>query len=94
MREWSEPSPHLLVTSRDETDIRDALRDELDTLQDDIVSMRNNSVDSDIASFVSGYLKRSRGLRKWEKYHDRIEKAHTERAGGVYFLCCYLKPLY
>lgn len=83
IREWSEPGLHLLVTSRDETDIRDALRDELYASPDEIVSMKNDSVDSDIASFVSSYLKDSRKLRKWEKYHDQIEKALTKRANGV-----------
>lgn len=83
IRKWSEPGLHLLVTSRDETDIRDVLRDDLHTLPDEIVSMKNTSVDSDIASFVSDYLKDSRELRKWEKYHDQIEKALTERSNGV-----------
>jgi len=83
IREWSEPGLHLLVTSRDETDIRDVLRDELYASLDEIVSMKNDSVRSDIASFVSCYLKDSRGLQRWGKYHDQIEKALTERANGV-----------
>jgi ankyrin repeat domain-containing protein 50 len=83
IREWLEPGLHLLVTSRDETDIRDVLRDELYASLDEIVSMKNDSVHSDIASFVSCYLKESRGLQRWEKYHDQIEKALTERANGV-----------
>ncbi len=83
IREWSESGLHLLVTSRDETDIHDALRDELHASPDEIVSMKNDSVDSDIASFVSSRLKESRKLRKWEKYHDQIEKELTERANGV-----------
>jgi hypothetical protein len=37
LREWSEPGLHLLVTSRDEPDIRDHLEPSLD----DIVSMKN-----------------------------------------------------
>ena len=91
MRQWSEPSLHLLVTSRDETDIRDALRDDLDVLPKEIVSMKNDSVDSDIASFVSSYLKNSRRLRRWEKYHDVIKKALTARADGVYVIRSLLK---
>ncbi|KFY02998.1 hypothetical protein V490_00340, partial [Pseudogymnoascus sp. VKM F-3557] len=84
IRKWSEPGLHLLVTSRDETDIRDVLRDDLHTPPDEIASMKNTSVDSDIASFISGYLKDSRELRKWENYHDQIEKALTERSNGVF----------
>jgi ankyrin repeat domain-containing protein 50 len=83
IREWLKPGLHLLVTSRDEADIRDVLYDELCASPDEIISIKNDSVDSDIASFVSSYLKTSRGLRKWEKYHDQIEKALTERAIGV-----------
>ncbi|KFZ15421.1 hypothetical protein V502_05625 [Pseudogymnoascus sp. VKM F-4520 (FW-2644)] len=82
IQKWSEPGLNLLVTSRDETDIRDVLCDDLQTPPDEIVSMKNASVDSDIASFISGYLKDSRELRKWEKYHDQIEKALTERSNG------------
>jgi hypothetical protein len=89
IREWSEPGLHLLVTSRDEPDIRDTLRDELYTSPDEIVSMKNNSVDSDIASFVSSYLKDSRKLQRWEKDHDQIKKALTQRADGVYVLCFF-----
>jgi ankyrin repeat domain-containing protein 50 len=86
IREWLEPGLHLLVTSRDEADIRGVLHDELCASPDEIVSMKNDSVDSDIASFISSYLKSNRRLRKWEKYHDQIEKALTERAIGVWVL--------
>ncbi len=83
LRTWSKPGLHLLVTSRDEPDIRDVLVDELGALQDEVISLKNDSVDSDIVSFISGSLKNDRRLRKWEKYHDQIEKALTERAKGV-----------
>ena len=80
---WSEPGLHLLVTSRNETDIRDVLRHNLHLSLNEIVSMKNDSVDKDIASFVSVHLKDSYKLRKWENYHDRIEKELTTRANGV-----------
>ena len=83
LRAWSEPGLHLLVTSREESDIQDVLVDELGALRDETIPMKNDSVDSDIASFISGSLKNDRRLRKWEKYHDQIEKALTERAKGV-----------
>jgi ankyrin repeat domain-containing protein 50 len=94
IRKWSEPGLHLLVTSREETDIRATFRDDLHTLPDEIVSMKNTSVDSDIASFISGSLKDSRELRKWEKYHDQIEKALTERANGVCVLHLLSREFY
>lgn len=82
LRTWSEPGLHLLVTSREEPDICDVLVDELGALRDEAISMMNDSVDSDIASFISASLKEGR-LQKWEKYHDHIEKSLNERANGV-----------
>jgi hypothetical protein len=79
MRRWRGPGLHLLVTSRDEQDIRESL----EALDDQIISMKNNLVDDDIASFVSGHLRDNRRLRKWEKYHDEIEQAFTKGAKGV-----------
>ncbi|KAH8903853.1 hypothetical protein BR93DRAFT_884335 [Coniochaeta sp. PMI_546] len=79
MRAWSTPGLHLLVTSRDEPDIRD----ELDASQDQAISLKNASVDNDIAGFVSGHLRNKRRLRKWEDHHSRIETVLAERANGV-----------
>ncbi|KAI0454305.1 hypothetical protein F5B21DRAFT_504410 [Xylaria acuta] len=94
LRVWSEPGLHLLVTSREEPDIRDVLLEELGALPDEIISMRNDAVDNDIKSFVSGSLKSERRLRKWGKYHDQIETALTERANGVFrWVECQLTAL-
>ena len=79
LRAWSEPGLHLLVTSRDEPDIRD----ELGASQDETISMKNDSVDVDIRDFISNHLRNNRRLRRWEDYYDRIEAALTERAKGV-----------
>jgi hypothetical protein len=94
IRKWSEPRLHLLVTSREETDIRDALHDDLYTSPDEIVSMKNASIDSDIASFISSYLKDSRELRKFVTYHGQIESALAERAKGVCVLRILLREFY
>jgi hypothetical protein len=80
MRGWPGPELHLLVTSRDEQDIREYL----DPSDDQVVSMKNDLIDADIASFVSGHLKDNRRLRKWGKFHDQIERTLTEGAKGVY----------
>jgi hypothetical protein len=79
MRRWPGPGLHLLVTGRDEQDIRESL----EALDDQIISMKNNLVDYDIASFVSGHMRDNRRLRKWEKYHDEIEQAFIKGAKGV-----------
>jgi hypothetical protein len=79
LREWSEPGLHLLVTSRDEPDIRE----DLDASPAETLPMKNASVDGDIAAFVSGHLRKNRRLRKWGPHHSRIEKVLAERAKGV-----------
>jgi hypothetical protein len=79
MRRWPGPGLHLLVTGRDEQDIRESL----EALDDQIVLLKSNLVDADIASFVSGHLRDNRRLRKWEKYHDEIEQAFIKGAKGV-----------
>jgi len=83
LRGWSEAGLHLLVTSRNETDIRDVLRDELNASDDETLSMNNESVDRDIAAFVSQHLRDNRKLRKWKDHHNRIEAILVERAKGV-----------
>ena len=79
MRAWSGVSLHLLVTSRDEVDIRD----ELDAAPEELVVMKNEPIDRDIALFVSQHLRQNRRLHKWDQYHDRIEEKLTLRAKGV-----------
>ncbi|KAK4143731.1 ankyrin repeat-containing domain protein [Dichotomopilus funicola] len=89
MRKWPGPELHLLVTSRDEQDIREGLGflmglDVGAATDERIVSLKNESIDGDIASFVSGHLKDNRRLRKWDKYRDEIEQALTKGAKGVF----------
>ena len=85
-RAWPEPGLHILVTSREETDIRD----ELDASQHEIISLKNDSVNRDIAAFISKHLRENRRLRKWEEHYDQIEIALTEGAKGV----CVLRFLF
>ncbi|KAK0739522.1 hypothetical protein B0T21DRAFT_382536 [Apiosordaria backusii] len=80
IREWSEPRLHLLVTSRDEPDIRECLSPS----DDEDVKMKNASIDSDIASFIAGHLQTNRRLRRWSKHHREIQEALASRAEGVF----------
>ncbi|KAH6884132.1 hypothetical protein B0T10DRAFT_518181, partial [Thelonectria olida] len=90
LRAWSEPGLHLIVSSRDEVDIRD----ELGALPEETIKMKNDSVDRDIASFISEHLHNNRRLRKWEEHHARIETALTMRAQGVFrWVECQFKAL-
>ncbi|KAH6881080.1 hypothetical protein B0T10DRAFT_518795 [Thelonectria olida] len=90
LRAWSEPGLHLIVSSRDEVDIRE----ELGALPEETIMMKNDSVDRDIASFISEHLHNNRRLRKWDEHHARIETALTTRAQGVFrWVECQFKAL-
>lgn len=79
LRRWAEPGLHIMVSSRDEVEIRDELSPEAD----ETIKMKNEAIDSDIASFIAQHLRSSRRLRKWEEHHPRIEDELTRRAQGV-----------
>ena len=79
LRAWGKHKLHLLVTSRDEVDIRT----ELQVPPQEIISMRNEAIDHDIASFVSHRLRVDRQMDKWKKFHGLVESKLTEKAKGV-----------
>ncbi|KAM5342659.1 hypothetical protein ACJ41O_013625 [Fusarium nematophilum] len=90
LRAWSEDGLHIMVSSRDEVDIRE----ELMALPWETVEMRNEHVDRDIASFISQHLRDNRRLRKWSQYYGQIETALTTRAQGVFrWVECQFKAL-
>ncbi|KAK2745548.1 hypothetical protein FQN57_003673 [Myotisia sp. PD_48] len=80
MRNWEFPGLHLLVTSRDEIDIRESLK----PADEEEVSMKNTEIDRDIENFISGRLNTDSTLRKWKPHHDKIQKSLAERAHGVF----------
>ncbi|KXJ85775.1 hypothetical protein Micbo1qcDRAFT_99108, partial [Microdochium bolleyi] len=71
---------HLLATSRNERDIAQAM----ETISHDKIALRNDSVDSDIASYVSAQLESNRRLQKWRQHRQRIEDVFAEKAQGVF----------
>lgn len=77
IRRWKLASLHLLVTSRDEPDIRQSLK----PAKEEEVLMKGTEIDQDINDFISGYLNTK--LLKWQKFHGQIQKALAERAQGV-----------
>lgn len=79
LRGWSEPGLHLIVTSRDEVDIRD----ELQPTHAEDISLRNEDVGRDISTFISDHLRNTRRLHRWKSFHDRIAQGLSERADGV-----------
>ncbi|KAF7533080.1 hypothetical protein G7054_g7395 [Neopestalotiopsis clavispora] len=80
IRAWQEPRLHLLVTSRDEIDIRN----ELNVDSSLIVEMRNDEVDKDIALFITQSLRDNRKLAQWSQHHSIIRDALAQRAKGVF----------
>ena len=79
MQKWSLPGLHLLVTSRDEPEIRNSL--DLSLGQE--VKMRNAGIDKDITNFISSQLHENRRLRNWLPYRNKIQEKLAERAKGV-----------
>ena len=78
-RRWSLRGLHILVTSRDELDIREHLH----PLPVEDITMKNSGVEKDIKLFIAGHLDQSRALRKWSSYHSQIKEALAAGAQGV-----------
>lgn len=79
MQNWSFEGLHLLVTSRDLSDIRSSLKFSFDQE----VKMRNAGIDKDIENFISSRLHDDRRLQKWLPYRSKIEETLAKRAQGV-----------
>jgi ankyrin repeat domain-containing protein 50 len=79
IRNWSLPSVHILVTSRNELDILESLRPS----SEQNLLMKNVEIDSDIAEFVSYQLRNDQKLQRWKSRHGEIQAILTTRAQGV-----------
>lgn len=77
IRAWSELGLHILVTSRDEVDIREGI----EAVEHTTILMKHQGIDDDIASYVSQHLQRR--LKRWHDHHSLIKKVLTEKAHGV-----------
>lgn len=79
IRGWTIPGLHMLTTSRDDPEIRDALCPSTE----ESISMKNPAVNSDIALFIDTQLKSRKRLRKWSESHELIKSELLRRADGV-----------
>jgi ankyrin repeat domain-containing protein 50 len=79
MRGWKIRGLHLLVTSRDEPDIRAQVTPQMN----EEVCMDNGVVDQDIKDYVVQRLRDDRKFKKFAQYHTEIENTLIERADGV-----------
>ncbi|KAJ5601798.1 hypothetical protein N7510_011332 [Penicillium lagena] len=80
LRGWCLPGLHLLITSRDELDIRRSLN----TSSDQNILMKNSEIDKDILNFVSYQLAKSPTLQRWKSRHSEIEARLSTNAQGVF----------
>lgn len=84
MVSWEEQRLHTLITSRREKDIEDSFAPLLGT--EDIVLIRNSSVDEDIRAYTHGRLQKDAKLRKWRCHpivQEEIESTLTAKANGM-----------
>ncbi|KAJ5500642.1 hypothetical protein N7453_009693 [Penicillium expansum] len=79
MRDWCVPGVHLLVTSRDQLDIRRSLNPPRDC---DLL-MKNAGIDKDIVDFISYQLENDTKLQRWKVRHSEIQAKLTQGAQGV-----------
>ena len=79
MRNWGLQCLHLLVTSRDEPDIRDSF----DLSPEYQVKMRNSKIDKDISDSISSRLSTDPGLKKLMQYREKIQESLATGAKGM-----------
>ncbi|KAF4771904.1 hypothetical protein HAV15_004523 [Penicillium sp. str.  len=90
IRQWDVSTLHLLVTSRNKLDIRDAL--ETPSYQD--IPMRNPETDIDIQNFISYQPSMDPKLQRWKSRHDEIQEKLMDKAQGVFrYVECQLLAL-
>ena len=81
IRQLSLPTVHILVTSREEQDIRMGL--EVPTEQMIDLDTKDKAIDEDIAGYVQDQLETDFELRtKWLSFRDRIHDTLVRRAHG------------
>lgn len=82
--QWQKVNCHLLVTSREEQDIREAL--ESMNLEKIFIKLTAELLKDDIYIYVSSRLGSDTGFKRWKKHPDvrkEIEYSLTENAGGM-----------
>lgn len=83
MRHWRLPGLHLLVTSRNEPDIRCHLECDTLSLNDKHIELKNDSVEQDIARYLSYQVESDPQLRRWGEHREKIKIYLSQHANGV-----------
>lgn len=84
MGRWEDVNIHLLLTSRDEKDIKDSL-ESIDMNQDHI-KLSAAVTKEDIRTYIRERLKTDRALKRWRGHPEvqgEIEKSLTEKSDGM-----------
>ncbi|KAF4981773.1 hypothetical protein FZEAL_2495 [Fusarium zealandicum] len=76
IRKWDETGLHLLVTSRDEPDIRETLFPGAD----EDMKLSRKDVNRDISSFVTDHLEAK--MSQWKDFYGLIDEEVTRKADG------------
>lgn len=88
IREWQLPGMHLLVTSRDASDIRTHLQFPTLDQGGEHILLKNDNIQQDIARFVAFQVDHDPELQHWGEHRQRIKNYLTEHAGGVSVIHC------
>lgn len=90
VREWKLASLSVLVTSRDEPDIRERL----DPSAEQEISLKNSAIDNDIRSFIVESLQKDKKLQVWSGLFSEIEQALANGAQGMFrWVDCQIQTL-
>ena len=90
IRDWKLECLSILVTSRDEPDIRDCV---LPTPKQEI-RLQNSAIDNDVRLFIVETLEKDKRLQCWSDIFSEIEEALTNGAHGMFrWVDCQLQTL-
>ena len=78
MREWDLPVLHILVTSRDDENIHQALQ----TPKGLEIRMAQSNVDEDINTFLDHELEQNQDLQHWKDHRESIRTTLSKSAKG------------
>lgn len=91
MHSWGHESLHILVTSRKEADLTNALQP---VITQRPIGIQGTVVDTDIRKFVKTQLRTDPKLSKWPpELQTEIEETIVKKSGGMYFQLSTLKSL-
>jgi KaiC/GvpD/RAD55 family RecA-like ATPase len=89
MSDWEAQTFHVLLTSRKERDIEDAVVQIIHS--ENMVPLRSQNVDPDVRAYIRKRLSKDRSLEKWRKdakVQEEIERVLMRKVQGMYVFPC------